>query len=153
MGFISRVEALQSKWRGIDLLKETVAVAEDHEKEIADRNRQQLYEKGEKADGTKLKPYKNPAYAREKNRMHPEIGFGAADFYVTGDFSKSIFADVRDRSIILDGAAYHTKFLVERDGEGIFGLQDESKRLLWAEVMRAPLIARINSLTGAKIKP
>lgn len=151
MAFEDGILSLVDKWASVDLLKETVDIAEDNEKQIADYNREQLYEKGEDSTGRKLKKYKNAAYAGKKNKINPEIGYGNADHFLTGETSRSIFADVRNTSIVLDAASRVSQFLVERDGPAIYGLQDESRIRIWNEVLRAPLIHKINSLTGAKI--
>ncbi len=152
MGILSNFKKLHDNWAGFDLIEETIHVAENNEKVIADFNRVQLYEKGETVDGKKLKKYRNAKYARVKNSMNPLPGLGNPDFYVTGEFQKSIFADVRGKSIILDAADPKVEFLVERDGEGIFGLQDESKVQVWNRVLRPPLIQRLNKKTGSNIQ-
>lgn len=153
MGWIGNFTALFESWAGIDLRKETTQAAADHEKELADLNRKQLYEKGEKADGTKLKKYRNPKYARIKNEMNPKPGLGNPDFRLTGEFQESVFADARDNgSIIFDASNYKVEFLVKRDGEDIFGLQAENEKTAWADILKPPLILSIARQTGAKLK-
>lgn len=150
MGIIANFEKLRDAWKNFDIVQEVSDIAAVHEKEIADLNRQQLYEKGEDSTGRKLKKYKRPRYARVKHEMNPKPGYGNPDFFLTGEFQKSIFADVRDRSIIMDAADPKVEFLVNRDGEVIFGLQDESRNTAWANILRPPLIPVLKNRTGAK---
>ncbi|MBS1988755.1 hypothetical protein JST56_07255 [Candidatus Dependentiae bacterium] len=153
MGWISNFEALYDSWAGIDLRKESTQAAADHEKELADLNRKQLYEKGETANGKKLKKYKNPKYARVKHQMNPLPGLGNPDFRLTGEFQESVFSDVRvDGKIIFDASDPKVEFLVERDGESIFGLQPENEKTAWADILKPPVVLKIAQLTGAKLK-
>jgi hypothetical protein len=151
MGIIANFQAIEERWKSINLQDQVAEIASDNENAIAEYNRKQLYEQGEKADGSKLKKYRNPKYARVKHELNPKPGLGNPDFKVTGEFLKSIFADVRGHSLILDAADYKVEFLINRDGEDIFGLQDENKLLVWSKVLRAPLLYRISAITGAKL--
>jgi hypothetical protein len=151
MGWVANFEALRDAWKSINLVTEVSDIAANHEKELADYNREQLYKKGQDSTGKPLKQYRSPKYAAVKHEMNPLPGLGKPDLFVTGEFHKSIFAQVRNRSIIFDAADPKVEFLAAHYGEPIFGLQHENEVRAWVEILRPPLKIRINYITGANI--
>lgn len=152
MGFVGNFQRLKNAWASVDLVKEVSAIAADNEKAIADYNREQLFKQGEDSDGRKLRKYRRPRYARVKHEMNPLPGLGNPDLFVTGDFHRSIFTDVRGPRIIFDAKDWKVEKLAGQYGESIFGLHDDSRRRVWVEVLRPPLLPRINTITGSNLQ-
>lgn len=63
----------------------------------------------------------SPGYAKKKGRKKP------IDLFSTGDFKNAEFMDVRKDVIVLDSADEKTEKLIKQFGEGIFGLNEESR--------------------------
>lgn len=150
MGIIANFTRLSDNFNKVDLTTLTSEVAAQNEPELAALNRKQLYEKGEDSEGNKLKKYRRAKYARVKHEMNPLPGLGNPDFYVTGAFQKSIFANVQNRSIVFDAKDRKSIFLVQRDGDKIYGLSSESKIEAWNTIIRPPLVQKINLTIHSK---
>lgn len=139
---LRKMEALQI----IELMGDAI---EETKQEAIALNRIQLFQRGEKADGTRLKPYKSPAYARKKHAMNPQPGYGQPDAYLTGELQKEMYVDVRGDVAIFDSMSDHGTFMEKRDGKAIFGLSEDSKEKYRPIVM--PVVLRaIKRKTGLR---
>lgn len=118
-------------------------------KPVADLNREQLYQDGLKADGTKLKKYRSDAYARRKNARNPGPGLGNPDFFNTGDFQRALFVDARTTTVVFSSSDPKTPLLLQRDGPEIFGLTDESKAE-YRPTLMAGIAKEVKRETGCK---
>lgn len=146
MGLVANISRLADNWNKVDLVAIGSEVASEHEKEIADYNRKQLFEEGVDSEGNKLKPYKRAKYARAKHAMNPLPGLGNPDDYLTGKFQKSILAIVKDKALVFESSDAKAPFLFKRDGVKILGLAKDSKVLVWNNVLIAPTAQRINKI-------
>jgi hypothetical protein len=151
MGIVSNFERLRDAWASVDLVKEVTIIASNNTEKIAGYNKEQLYKEGEDSTGKKLRKYRSKKYARVKNQMNPAPGLGNPDLFVTGSFHESIFSAVKQGKIIFDADDSKVEKLVSMFGEEIFGLQQENNTRVWVEVLRAPLLPRINSITGSNL--
>lgn len=117
--------------------------------EAKNLNREQLFLRGEKADGTRLKDYKSDKYARRKYAMNPAPGFGVPDAYLTGELQRELFIDVRSDTVVFDSTSPHAAFMIERDGPAVFGLTDDSKEK-YRETFMPVALRDIKAKTGVK---
>lgn len=91
---------------------------------IIEKNQDQMLN-GFRADDSYILPEYTP-YTREKKE---EKGWDPdkVTLYDTGDFYNAMFADVSYFDIEIDSTDSKTEDLIEKYGEKIFGLSDESK--------------------------
>ncbi len=139
--------AMLRKFQGMDIITVVGEAIEATREEAIRLNREQLYQKGIKADGTRMAPYKNAAYARKKYARNPGPGYGNPDAYATGDMQKGIFVDVQGDKAVFDSISPHATFMIQRDGPAIFGLTDESKSV-YQIVLMPETVRRIKQITG-----
>lgn len=88
-------------------------------------NQDQLLLEGVDSDGIKLAPYRSQIYAAKKLLLNPA---GVTDLRLTGKFYASFFVNAEDFPLIFGARDSKTDKLVEKYGEKIFGLSEESKR-------------------------
>lgn len=130
--------------------QQLLANAADKEPQLAaDLNRQQLFQKGLKANGERLKPYRSDYYARRKNRMNPAPGFGNPDAYLTGSLHRGLFVQVKGLSVVFDSTAGTAAFMLKRDGPAIFGHTQESKGEM-GQAMQPHVVREIKDKTGCR---
>lgn len=135
------------RWEALNLPEITGEAIEQTRDEAIRLQQAQLFLKGEKSDGTKLKPYKSDAYSRKKHAMNPNPGLGQPDFKLTGELYREMFIDVQGDRVVFDSASSHAMRMIERDGDKIFGLQPASKEAYAPFYM--PLVQRsIKQQTG-----
>lgn len=135
------------RWQALDLIEITGEAIEQTREEAIKLQQQQLFLKGEKADGTKLKPYKSTAYARRKNAMNPAPGLGQPDAFYTGEMYRGMFVSVQGDKAVFDSTSDHATKMIQRDGPAVFGLQPASKELY--QVFYMPYVQRsIKAQTG-----
>lgn len=128
----------------IEMLAEAI---EETREEALNLNRIQLFQRGEKADGTRLAPYKSPAYAKKKHARNPLPGYGVPDAYDTGEMQKEMFLDVQGDKAVFDSVSPHATFMIKRDGPAVFGLTEDSKEKYRPIVIPA-MLRKIKRLTG-----
>lgn len=117
------------RWESLDIIEITGEAIEQTKEEAIKIQQAQLFLRGEKADGSKLKPYKSPVYARKKNLMNPNPGLGQPDAKFTGELYREMFVDVQGDKAVFDSASPHAAMMIKRDGSAIFGLTKPSKDL------------------------
>jgi hypothetical protein len=135
------------KWKSMDPTEVAGEAVEATREEAIALNREQLYMRGEKADGNKMAPYKSDAYARRKNARNPNPGYGIPDAYATGDMQKGLFVDVQGETAVFDSISPHATFMIQRDGPAIFGLTVSSKER-YRGVLMPEVCRRIKAITG-----
>jgi len=97
---------------------------------------------GLRQDGSIIGKYKNPAYASLKERLGSVAGYGNINLYLTGDFNKGVFAEVRDEGILAGSIDSKALDLEDRYGSDIFGLNDEY-RVPFVDVNRELFLKKI----------
>jgi len=115
--------------------------------QLADRQRDQMLE-GKNRKGARIGRYRNPAYARMKEVMNPLPGFGVPDLRLTGEFYKQVYVDVRDNTVIIDSTDEKTQSLVNKYGEEIFGLNENTKAEFIRKDLRPVFMQKISEATG-----
>src|SRR6478736_7215667 len=95
------------RWKALDIIESTGEAIDQTKEEAIKLEQAQLFLKGEKADGKKLKPYKSAKYAAKKNRMNPAPGLGNPDAFFTGELYRGMFVDVRSDTVVFDSTSPH----------------------------------------------
>lgn len=103
-------------------------------------NQEQLLE-GYKANGEMLDEYKWASYALYKHLINPRPMYGIADAKRTGGLYRDMYVRVSVDTVTFGSTATTAAFMIERDGEEIFGLSDESIELYKEAYM--PIAQRI----------
>ena len=93
---------------------------------ISDLNRNQMADKGQRADGSKLTPdYANVTKDIKSDKSGLSGVYEHVTLYDTGELHKSIFTSVIGKNIILDSEDWKVVELTQKYGE-FLGLTDES---------------------------
>jgi hypothetical protein len=100
-------------------------------------NQDQLLLEGIDADGKKLAPYRSENYAARKRLLNPA---GVTDLRLTGKFYAGFFVTVEDFPLIFGSTDSKTDKLIEKYGEKIFGLTEESKRYFMDNYLKEALL-------------
>lgn len=133
---------LYSKWAKIDFLALAEKTLLEMDEYIAQLNRNQLSDKGVRADGTDI----TPEYTELTELLkRPKSGISGITSHVTlydsGSFHKSIVADIYQGKLLLDATDSKTNELIDKYGE-VLGLTKESIVLL-QEKFRPIYVANI----------
>lgn len=113
--------------------------------EIEEMQREQLLA-GRGKDGEKLEPkYKSSSYAKQKNRLNPEAGFGNPDLKKSGVYHRSITVRAYASYMEIDATDYKAKYLTPRYPNAI-GLNILSVVRLQREIILPHLKQRVRSL-------
>lgn len=137
MGQIVTVEDMLQRMERVNPTEVLGEAIEQTRQEALELNRIQLFQKGEKADGTKLAPYKSKAYAKKKAGMNPFLKEGEADGRLTGEMYREMFVDVQGDKAVFDSVSPHATMMIKRDGPAIFGLSEDSMQEYRPTVMGA----------------
>lgn len=119
-----------------DIIRDFVA---DENQNILDLNRNnQLYDKGLRADGSKVKP----AYTSFTKKIKKEKGqvYDRVTLKDTGDFYNSFKLNLTSFDFEIGATDSKTDELTAKYGEGIFGLTIENKRKLSDKLAKTLLI-------------
>lgn len=109
---------------------------------MAQLNREQM-SAGQDADGADLYYYRSDFYADWKLTLPSYTApGGVADFKVTGEFHRSMFARVEGDSIVFDATDDKTDKLLGLS-PNMFGLTDESRRSLKDQYLQGAFIAAV----------
>lgn len=113
-------------------------------------NKQQLYNHGLGADGQKLRGYRMPKYAEDKNRMNPNPGMGVPDIFYTGETYREMFAKMDKTTLVISSTTPQTPKL-EEDRPNIFGLDSDSEDKAAAEVIEPGLQQKLVEKVGVEL--
>lgn len=109
---------------------------------MAQLNREQM-SAGQDADGADLYYYRSDFYADWKLTLPSYTAPGGiADFKVTGEFHRSMFARVEGDSIVFDATDDKTDKLIGLS-PNMFGLTDESRRSLNSQYLQGAFVAAV----------
>ena len=145
-------------WQGvlrdiIPLMGESVTASE---KDIVGILTQRLYELGEDGTGRKIgdrQPYSErlKEYARMKNEMNPQVGYGNPDLKLTGAFYEGYNLEVVGEQVVIGNSDDKNVYLVNHYGESILELSDDGWYQAWCDYIRDNLIINIAERTGCGI--
>ena len=120
---IEQIEANASLKKQEDAILDILA---ENEKLLTDLNRAQLME-GTDSENSQLKEYRSETYARMKASLNPK---GVTDLRLSGDFHRSFVAITEKFPVLFAASNSKTDKLVNKYGENIFGLDEESQNIL-----------------------
>lgn len=118
--------------------------------EIILLNQTQLYNHSIRKDGTALGGYAWRDYEEMKEMMNPALG-GLVDLYLTGDFYRGFYVEVKDTHFVIGSRDSKSGDLENKYGVGIFGLTDESRATYIREYFFRALRNYIEGITGIKM--
>lgn len=162
MGIIANIEAITEKWRSVNLEREAIAIAQNNTDEIADLNRQQLLA-GKDSTGQSLPLYTEDTFFKTKEAATRYMNWkrhispnkdkpaDVMDFFISGYTHKGIFATIAGSEITLKNNTLFANSIQNKTKGLAWGLNSESEAKVWSQILRAPLIARIVTITGASI--
>lgn len=126
---MTTIKGMLDKVKSVELRSEVPVIIERTQADLILLNQTQLFQFGMKADGTYLSEYKNKYYAAKKHAKNPQPGLGRPDFKDTGSFYQD-FVVKADKSVFsVDSKDSKTTSLIERDGEKVFGLTKDNKKV------------------------
>ena len=138
--------------------------------DIIDRNVDQVREKnihqlmmGIGSDGRPLSPkysedpwFKKPGaglrYAAWKKKLFPETPFDTPNLIIVGVYHNSIGVRRSGAVINFNATASFAGSVQAKYGDKQLGLSPYSKKEVWAEIVRSPMIREISSITGIKVR-
>jgi hypothetical protein len=77
--------------------------------------------------GQTIGKYRSAAYARKKNEMNPNAGYGNVDLRLTGSFYEAMEAKAQPEGMNIDSTDQKSQMLQQKYGSDIFGLFGEWK--------------------------
>lgn len=137
--------------KSFDIITATAEIMKENEQDVVELNRQQLLQ-GLTAENDLVGEYRSVGYAIQKERMNPKAGFGNVDLKFTGEFYTGFSLIIDGNQYLIFSVNWKTNKLVKKYGDGIFGLNDESRRKLWTDIVRQKLIHKLASHTGCTIQ-
>lgn len=117
--------------------------------ELAEKNKEQLFEGKDKTGESISRRYRSQKYARVKSEMNPLPGLGVPDLKVTGAFYRGIRVDYQG-GVLKTTSTDEKGPELEAKYEGIFGLGGEFKKQFIKDSLRPALNAEITKATGLK---
>lgn len=122
---------IHSNLKKVDVFDIAVEVLESLDKFIADLNRAQLANKGINSDGTDIRPeYSTVTEILKRSKSGISGITSHVTLYDSGDFHKSIFAEIFPDEVVMDATDSKLMELEEKYGDKILGLTDESIKKL-----------------------
>jgi len=125
-------------------------VVNEHEDEITIYNKQQLFNKGQGADGSQLKEYASATYAKYKNKKNPNPGLGIPDIKLTGETYDRMFAKMDKNTLEISSTTDYTPKL-EESRPNIFGLDEQSEDLAGEQVIEPELQKKLRDKIGVEL--
>lgn len=122
-----------SRLKAFDVRETAVEVIRENSDAIVAINQGQL-SMGQKKDGRKVGWYRSEQYAQFKNSMNPLPPFRVPDLRLTGAFYGGMKLDISGDKFNITSTDSKTPELVEKYGEDIFGLSEESAQMAKEEV-------------------
>jgi hypothetical protein len=126
---VTRLEQLNNG-KLIEFLQECL---NEEEKFITQLNKTQL-EKGIKADN-KLMPDYSPRTINQRQIDGNPVKGKLIALYDTGEFWNAFWSEARDKKLIMGSDDWKTESLIAKYGETIFGLTDDSFKILGEKIM------------------
>lgn len=122
-----------------------LAVVRDNDNIVIDLNTDnQLFKYGIDSLGEKLKAYRSAEYARLKRVLNPN---GVTDLKLEGDFYKGFRVDASRFPISITSVDEKAEMLAWKYGEDIYGLTQDSLKLLGEEIL-SDIQSKLKSALG-----
>lgn len=137
-------------FKSLDMEGATVSAIDQTRSQAVQLNKEQLYFEGIKSDGSDLREYSSRSYALYKASLNPFVGYGRADFFVTGSFQGHMFARLEGNILEFGSTDSKTSKLEARDGKNIFGLTENNKYNYATEAVRPKVVEYLEQKTGLK---
>jgi hypothetical protein len=118
-GLISAVESLNLNNIILESMDQASPTYLEQQKE------QMSYAVNEK--GQTIGKYRSAAYARKKNQMNPNAGYGNVDLKLTGSFYEAMEAKAQPEGMNINSTDQKSQMLQQKYGSDIFGLFGEWK--------------------------
>lgn len=144
---------LDRRLKKLDALPQAVReLISSNPQKLTQPNKDQLYTKGQKSDGSFLRGYANGEYAQYKNFLNSLPGLGQPDLFETGAFYNGFFVKVESRSITFGSTDQKSAALEQKYGKEIFGLTEENKKIYQMTFIRPEIQKYITKVTGLQFK-
>ena len=147
---MATINTVLERLKGFSLMDAAMDAAMEHKEDFLKTHKAQLYERGERKDGRKLRRYANPFYADMKHEMNPQVGLGNPDLFLTGAFMNSRFIRKTGEDVFEFGATDEkTEMLEVKYGLGstVLGLSDESKQKACDDFYRDAVLEKVHERT------
>lgn len=110
----------------------------------------QLFDKGINSDGVAIATYK--PYATLTKQLKQQVGLPAnrVTLYDTGAFHGAWFVEFLDRYIFFDSRDDKAEQLVEKYGESIFGLTEQSRQYVIEKILMPNILDEFLLVAGLK---
>jgi hypothetical protein len=132
----------------LDPNKLAAEILEERSKEATDLNRAQL-RAGKRKDNTSLGTYR-PFTIEERLKKGLQVSF--VDLRFTGSFQDKMDLQIKGNTFDFPSSDWKFDKLVDKYGEGITGLSDESKEEFMRRWGRRDLVHNVSQQTGIGIK-
>ena len=121
------LDSIYNNLKQLDVYEIAVSVLEELDGFMADLNREQLAKKGVNSDGSDIRPEYSGVTEILKRSKSGTAGITShVTLFDTGDFHKSIFAEIFPDEVIMDATDSKLFDLEAKYGDKILGLTDES---------------------------
>lgn len=130
------IENIYNNLKRLDVVALAIDILENDMAEfIANLNRKQMAEKGQRSDGSQLSPDYENITKDIKSRKSGTAGiYEHVTLFDTGDLHRSIFTSIIGDSLVMDSNDWKVSDLTDKYGE-FLGLTDESQNELRAMFM------------------
>jgi hypothetical protein len=138
---MKKLQALANRIKAVskfEVEKEILRIIKENEQAIIELNQNQLLLDGKDSKGKKLPEYQSKRYKEQKRLINPA---GVTDLRLTGQFYDAFFIDTSKLPIVIDSSDSKRNDLVKKYGKDIFGLDEESKRILYDHYLKENILA------------
>jgi hypothetical protein len=143
---MSKLERFSKRLRAVseeEIKSEVLRIIKRNRARVIELNQNQLLFEGKDSNGVKLQPYASEWYENYKILLNPA---GVVDLRVTGKFYNNFFVKADSFPIIVDSKDSKRDDLVEKYGESIFGLDEESRKIFTDEVLTKEIIDYVRNI-------
>lgn len=122
------IDDMYESVKRLDLRRQIPIIIENTADQILMLNAAQMYQQNVDGDGAKITPeYRSDSYEEMKIRMNPNLGPGEVDLFLTGAFYNSRELVVTQEDYFIEAYDNKASDLLEKYGERILELTEESK--------------------------
>lgn len=146
------IKGLSEKFKTVDLRTEVPVIIERTKADLILINQLQLFTKGQDSLGNTNAPYRSSSYAKKKESINPQPGYGVPDLKLTGEFYRDFTLSVKSKTFEVDSVNEKSAGLKAKYGDQIFGLNKESKAEYSTGVLFDGVRKYITSKTGLRFK-
>ena len=122
---MSTVKEILDRLRSLDIHRAVKTTLGEGRELMLDLNRDQLMQ-GKRSDGSDITP--EYTYFTRLRKMEQGANPDVVSLYDTGDFQREMYLDVGNDTLEIDSMDDKSSELKDKYGEGIFGLDDTSRK-------------------------